>query len=640
MTSVLKWGDSKRRASPPAALSAPQDRLIIRIVSVLVGFSAFIVAATLPAAYFYAANARLQGVIELQANGLATDISLAALQDPILWNALASGMAVDPAKVTRSVHADEGPDGHSANAGSRAIRWTLYGSDGGLVAESGSRPIPWPTLSAAAKLRNGLGRAEVTASRADVIHFTLVAGFASSLLGLVIHYSLRRLPIELLTRALQQVSYMAEHDALTGLPNRRALLHHLQAAIGSSLAGQGASVAVLFLDLDNFKEVNDTFGHDGGDDLIATVAARLRRTLRADDLIARIGGDEFAIVITDAASADEVLDICARLLDAMAVREPDQPGSWDVIGLSIGICLRAPNDPVSAPEMLKRADLALYQAKANGRGRACLFEHHLEAEVRARRGLESDLRLALARGDLFLNFQIQADLASFRIIGAEALLRWNRPAHGLVPPGVFIPVAEQIGLMDAIGEHVLRQACRAAVGWPDAPMVAVNVSPMQFRNPRFVETVRHILAETGLPPSRLELEITESLFLKDTAEIIAIIGQLRRLDVRIAVDDFGAGYSSLNYLSRFTFDTLKIDRDFVRSATSTPAALAVLRSMIELGRALGVRVIAEGVETREQLDILRQTGCREGQGYLLGMPVGPEAFAAALAADRSTLALP
>ncbi|WP_075217291.1 putative bifunctional diguanylate cyclase/phosphodiesterase [Mongoliimonas terrestris] len=636
MTQVPISGDSKRRYAPAAPLSAPQDQLIVKIVSVLVGLSALIVAATIPAAYYYAADSRLRGLVEVQAHRLASDINLAARQDPNLWNALASDLPVDPADTERFVRAGLEDGEGAAGPGLHAVQWRLYGSAGNPVAEAGGdHRLAWPVLSATAALRNGLGRVEVAASEAEVIRYTLLVSIGSILLGVIIHCSLRRLPIALLSRALQQVSYMAEHDALTGLPNRRALLHHLQAAIGASDAGKGGSVAVLFLDLDNFKEVNDTFGHDGGDELIATVAVRLRRALRAEDLIARIGGDEFAIVIRDASSADEMLDICARLLGAMASREPGQSGSWDVIGLSIGVCLREKDEPVCAPEMLKRADLALYQAKANGRGRACLFEHRLEAAVRARRGLESDLRLALARGDLYLNFQIQADIATFRVVGAEALLRWNRPGHGLVSPAVFIPVAEQLGLMDAIGAFVLRQACHAAVGWPSTRMVAVNVSPVQFRDPGFVETVRAILAESGLAPSRLELEITESLFLKDTADIVATIGRLRELGVRIAVDDFGAGYSSLNYLSRFTFDTLKIDRDFVRSATSTSTALAVLRSMIELGRALGVRVIAEGIETREQLDMLRQTGCREGQGYLLGLPVGPEALMAGLAADPS-----
>jgi diguanylate cyclase (GGDEF)-like protein len=422
-----------------------------------------------------------------------------------------------------------------------------------------------------------------------------------------------------------RISYMAYHDALTNLPNRVLFRENLGHALAFSRRGH--PLALLCLGLDQFKAVNDTLGHPIGDDLLRAVADRLRDSLRETDTIARLGGDEFAIVQTAIESPTDATELASRLIEVIEVPfEID--GHQIVIGASIGIAF-APEDGLDADQLLKCADLALYRAKIDGRGVYRLFQAEMDAAMQVRRMLELELRQALSGGQLELYYQPQIDVRARQVCGFEALLRWRHPKMGLVAPDRFIALAEETGMIVAIGEWVLRQACAAAAHWPDPLKIAVNVSAVQFKSRDLVGAVVGALRASGLPASRLELEITESVMLQDTDATLATLHQLRDLGVQIAMDDFGTGYSSLSYLRRFPFDRIKIDQSFIRELGKPDDSIAIVRAVVTLGRDLGMAITAEGVETRQQLDRLERVGCTEIQGYLFSRPV-PEATVADL----------
>ncbi|MFE1599066.1 sensor domain-containing protein [Methylobacterium sp. ID0610] len=429
-------------------------------------------------------------------------------------------------------------------------------------------------------------------------------------------------------RAEAQIVHMARHDALTGLPNRALFHEGLSEACGQA----GGATAVLCLDLDRFKAVNDTLGHAVGDLLLKQVAARLtgaiaRAAPAGTALLARLGGDEFALILRQT-SRGRAGDLGRILIDAVRP-DYDIDGKRVSVGLSIGIAL-GPDDGTDPATLLRAADMALYRAKAAGRGTCCFFAAEMETAIQARRALELDLRLAVAAPQFELHFQPVLALATQRIAGFEALVRWRHPVRGLIPPSEFIPVAEETGLIVPLGEWVLRDACRQAVRWPDDIRVSVNLSPVQFRDAALAQAVLAILAETGLDPRRLELEITESVLLQDSAATLAILHDLQRQGVRIAMDDFGTGYSSLSYLRAFRFDKLKIDRSFVADLTERPDAVAIVRAVTSLGTSLGITTTGEGVETPEQLRHLREAGCTEVQGFLISPPVRADAVPAML----------
>ncbi|WP_110351606.1 GGDEF domain-containing phosphodiesterase [Methylobacterium sp. B4] len=423
---------------------------------------------------------------------------------------------------------------------------------------------------------------------------------------------------------------LARQEPLTGLCNRVGLHDHLHAALAEA-ARTGAPLAVLMLDLDRFKSVNDTLGHPVGDALLRKVAERLRRATRREDVVARLGGDEFAILQAGAhggAAQPEAAEALARRLVDLVGRTYVVDGHMLNVGVSVGVAL-SPADGADADDLLKHADLALYRAKAEGRGTYRFFEPAMNAQMQARRSLEIDLRRALALKQFELAFQPQIQLETGAVVGFEALLRWNHPERGPVSPALFIPLAEEIGLIVGIGEWALRAACREAAGWTQAASIAVNLSPVQFRGGRLVETVMNVLAQTGLDPARLELEITEGALLENTDGVLAVLNGLRALGVRISMDDFGTGYSSLSYLQKFPFDKIKIDQSFVRGMEDNAECGAIVRAIARLGASLGMRTTAEGVETPDQLAAIRAEGCTEVQGYLTGRPM-PAAQAAAL----------
>lgn len=416
--------------------------------------------------------------------------------------------------------------------------------------------------------------------------------------------------------AQSRASYLALHDPLTDLPNRVLFAERLEHAV-AVVQRHGGSAAVLCLDLDHFKEVNDTLGHDTGDLLLKDVALRLQGSLRETDTIARLGGDEFAIIQVGGDQPESAETLCRRLLSLFD--RPARIGDHDTfVGLSIGVAL-VPNDGGDPLQLLKNADIALYRAKADGRSTFRFFAPEMDAELQVRKALERDLRKALSQSELELYYQPLIDAMGDHIVGVEALIRWHHPTRGMVSPAEFIPIAETTGLILPIGEWVLRTACAQAMQWPDISM-SINLSPVQFRHPDLVGLVKDVLEDTGLPPEQLELEITEGVLLQDTQAALGTVENLKKLGIRIAMDDFGTGYSSLSHLRRFPFDKLKVDQSFVHVLEKDPNAAAIIRSVLGLGRSLGMVTTAEGVETEHQLGFLRAEGCNQVQGYHLGRP--------------------
>ena len=427
-------------------------------------------------------------------------------------------------------------------------------------------------------------------------------------------------------RAEAEAAYLARHDALTGLSNRADFRTRLTTAIETGHS-DGQRMAICCVDLDLFKDVNDTYGHPTGDRLLRMVAQRLRGELGQGDFAARIGGDEFAVVL-DAVDAPAAVEATvARMVETLS--QPYTIDGIDIsIGASVGVAL-FPADGVSADELTKNADLALYQAKSEGRRRHRFFQQDLQRAAMERRELEADLRSALAENQLEVHYQPLVDISGRRVTGFEALLRWRHPTRGLIPPNDFIPIAEANGLIMPIGEWVLRTACAEAASWPEEIAVAVNLSPIQFRAANLTQTVVSALAQSGLAPRRLELEITESALLADTATTAATLHALRQFGVRIALDDFGTGYSSLSHLRGFPLDKIKIDRSFVKDLAERRDCTAIVTAISSLARSLGIATTAEGVETAEQLDFLRAQGCTQAQGFLFS-PARPRADLAAL----------
>ena len=421
-----------------------------------------------------------------------------------------------------------------------------------------------------------------------------------------------------LASSREEAHHLALHDTLTGLPNRALLAERLEQAL-AQVQRHTTMLAVLCLDLDRFKQVNDTFGHPVGDALLRAVAGRLRGCVRSCDTVARLGGDEFAIIQAPLGRVDEAGTLAQRIVETLS--EPyDLSGHRVVVGASVGIAL-APVDTADVGHLLKMADIALYRAKSDGRGLFRMFEPGMDLKLQARRALEFDLHRAVERQEFELHYQPLVDLSSGRVNALEALIRWRHPERGLVRPDDFIPLAEETGLIGPIGKWVLHRACAEAAGWPKDVRIAVNVSAAQFKGPGLVTAVLDALAASALAPERLELEITETAFLADADATLAVLHKLRTTGVRIAMDDFGTGYSSLGYLRSFPFDKIKIDRCFIKDIETSVDCKAIVHAVTGLGSNLGIAITAEGVETVAQLDQLRADGCDQVQGFLFSRPV-------------------
>jgi diguanylate cyclase len=434
--------------------------------------------------------------------------------------------------------------------------------------------------------------------------------------------------------AEERIRHMAHHDALTGLPNRRMFGDRLHQSLARAKR-DGTTVAVLCLDLDRFKHVNDLGGHAAGDELLRQVAQRLNDSVRTEDTVARLGGDEFAIIQVGVAHPDGPGIMADRLLKAIS--QPfELMGQQTMIGTSVGISLY-PGDGEGSEDLVRAADTALYRAKEAGRGTFRFFEAVMDTRLQERRKLERDLRQALAAEELRVHYQPLADCHGGGIVGCEALVRWNHPEQGFISPAQFIPLAEECGLISQLGAWVMRRACADAVVWPDDKLVAVNLSPAQFRHADLAREILAVLKETGLAPNRLELEVTESLLIDDPDRVFATLTTLKEAGVRISLDDFGTGYSSLSYLQRFPFDKIKIDRSFVAQMDKNKDSMSIIRAVIALGKSLRIKITAEGVETESQLKLLQAESCDQVQGYLLGKPMPKEdliRFIEKLAPDR------
>ena len=416
----------------------------------------------------------------------------------------------------------------------------------------------------------------------------------------------------------RRITHLAFRDTLTGLPNRAMFHEQLALQLRSREAQAGGAIAIYCLDLDNFKAINDTLGHPSGDALLVASAERLARVADGQ-FVARLSGDEFVVIQQIDADRDPVERLARAMLEALSQILPID-GRQVQPSTSIGIAI-FPDDGEDTSTLMRNADLALYRAKENGRGTFAFFEEALNERAQRRSRIESDLRIAIREGQFVLHFQPLFDLASGNISSFEALIRWNHPTQGLVSPVEFIPVAEETGLIVPIGEWAMRAACEEATKWPEAIRMAVNVSSIQFRHGSLTETVLSALVNSGLSPNRLEIELTESIFLEGGDATLATLHRLRGLGVRIALDDFGTGYSSLSYLQSFPFDKLKIDQSFIRNLLASPGASAMVRAIIELAAALGMETTAEGVEDPAQLEELRRQGCSTVQGFLFSRPI-------------------
>ncbi|MBZ0211218.1 MAG: EAL domain-containing protein [Hyphomicrobium sp.] len=440
-----------------------------------------------------------------------------------------------------------------------------------------------------------------------------------------------------LKRAEQSAKQLAETDLVTGLLNRRGFQGRLAASLEFARRA-GSGVALMVLDLDNFKSINDMLGHPAGDALLREVANRLRGSVRDGDMVARLGGDEFVVIVADVNGRPAIENLVRRIVSSLA--EPFTLAGREVhSGASIGIAVY-PESTANAEDLLRQADLALYQAKRVGRGVHCYYEQELDARMRAWHSLEADLRKAFSRGEFEVYYQPLVNLRRFEISGVEALVRWRHPERGIIAPSEFIPIAEETGLIIPLGEWVLCQACAQAAAWPEPMKIAVNLSPLQFKQSGLVEVIAGALGVSGLAASRLELEATETVLLNENERNLSILHQLRELGVRIVLDDFGTGYSSLSYLQSFPFDKIKIDHAFIKNITSNKDSLKIVRAIVMLARSLGMTTTAEGVESREQLEAVQCEGCDEIQGYFVSAPRAARDIAdlrlAKVDADRAT----
>jgi diguanylate cyclase (GGDEF)-like protein len=461
----------------------------------------------------------------------------------------------------------------------------------------------------------------------SVIPFITVAFGGFALLAALIYGYMRR-SAATIAQGEQRLRYLALHDPLCGLPNRNYFGERLEAVIKEVQAG-APPAAVFYIDLDHFKDVNDTLGHPVGDELIRNVTTRLSGLLSHEDLVSRLGGDEFAVIIAGGAELADLQRTAERIIAAICA--PYSIGGHNIlIGASIGIAIIKRESQDAAADVMRYADMALYRAKNEGRNRACIYDAAMDADLSERKQLERDLSVAIAADRLRIAYQPIVNGSGDTIVGVEALARWSHPERGDIEPSRFIPIAEHSGLIIELGEWVLRRACTEARSWPGLT-VAVNVSPLQFRRPDFVEVIERVLLETELGPAFLELELTESTLLGNVDSAEVSMHRLKALGVRLALDDFGTGYSSLAYLRRFPFDKLKIDKSFVRSIERSPDAAAIVHAIVGLGRGLGMKVTAEGVETAEQQLFLRAAGVHCMQGYRFGRPGSPNLISTRLA---------
>jgi diguanylate cyclase (GGDEF)-like protein len=617
-----------RRVGVPGRSEAADSVVAVeRAITYIAYGVATVVLLVFPTAYFAALYKFERGAAEALAHAKARVVSEEIGRVPEVWRFEQQRLDAFARTEVESVPGE--------------TRYTIVHADGTVLA-AGDDPVDGPSIRASAPLLDSglvVGSFVVERSiRAELIA-TAAVTVMSALIAVLIAFVLRQLPLNALRRYRERLEHMAQHDALTGLPNRALLQDRLDQAILRSRRS-GTPVTVVYLDLDHFKDVNDTLGHRQGDELLRTVAARMAESMRASDIVARLGGDEFVIVLLDLPGAAEGITPSLERLRA-ALAQPLQLGDRAIqVTASMGIAT-FPQDGASADELLMHADAAMYAAKAEGRNGYRFFTGELNARVRRKVELQEGLAHAIERGELGVLYQPQVDLATGRPVGVEALVRWQHPERGLLAPGQFIDFAEDSGHIVALGQWVLRTACRQNAHWQSLGLppivVGVNVSAKQFRQADWVRQVEEALRESGLAPRYLELELTESVLMRQPERAIRTLEELAAMGVRLSIDDFGTGYSSLSALRQFPVHTLKIDRCFIADVLSDAGNQSITRAMIALGHRLDMRVLAEGVETQEQLAFLVGNDCDLMQGRLFSPAIDADQVTAMLRRDRASV---
>lgn len=597
------------------------DGGVVRFVKWVAAITAVLIAVLPPLTVFLVSRTLVVGQLEQKIRIASLDIGQVINRSPEMWRFEVIRLE-QMLRAAYHLQAVATPLALPVEADSEA--WRLTAADGAVIVVFHNRPdqrIPWPVVRREASVSDfgrAVGKVVVERSLRSLVLQTSGAAALSLAASVIVFFGLSVFPLRAMRRAWGQVSFLASHDPLTGLANRSVFRDRLDQALRAAHRYE-ETVAVLCLDLDRFKSVNDAFGHAVGDLLLKQVGARLQSEVRESDTLARLSGDEFAIIQARLDQPENAACLAERIV--AAISKPFHINGYRLgVGVSIGIAVTASGSDAETTELLKNADLALYASKGKGRGGYCFFHEDMNARLQMRRLIENELHAALEKRSFEIYYQPQFDLESRRIIGVEALLRWPHPTRGFIPPAEFIPVAEESGAILALSEWVLRKACSDATRWQNLK-VAVNLSPVQFRVPGLAELVKRTLEETGLAPERLELEITEGILMTDTEETISTLNNIKALGVRIAMDDFGTGYSSLSYLSRFPFDKIKIDRAFIKSAVESENGVSIIRAAIGMSRSLKIDASVEGVETQDQVDLLWREGCREVQGYFFGKPM-------------------
>ena len=598
--------------APARVLVDPKLRRLVNMAALLTGL---VLTLAVPAAYLSARVAQERAKLITLTAVYSSLVTAAIAQKPTMWQFEEHKLL---ALVEHNITRD---GGMTAYAITNAQRQPL--------ASSTKKPPPAPTLVEETALYDAtevVGYYRVERSLRAALQDTAVVALLALLMALLCALQLRRLPLRALRRSQARLLHMAKHDALTGLPNRSLLDDRLEQALLHA-ERYGRHVTVAFMDLDDFKAINDSRGHDVGDMLLIQMSARLTQAVRSTDTVVRLGGDEFVILLFDQPNAGEsVATVLTRLMTA--VSEPMDLGDQKVqLGCSIGVATY-PMDGQDGSTLLKNADTAMYRAKDLGKSNFQFYTPDLNAKLKERMALQDGLLQAMSRDEFFLEYQPQIDLANGRLIGVETLLRWRSPELGVVPPMKFISLAEDSGIIVKLGLWVLRTACLQQVAWHQAGLPAikmsVNVSPRQFREPSFAETVAAVLKESAIPPQLLELEITESLIMEDVPRAVAMMHRIRELGVQLSIDDFGTGYSSLSSLKNFPVSRLKIDRSFVDMLPDKTEDCVLAKAVIALAHELNLKVVAEGVETQQQRDFLRANRCDEMQGFHFSRPVSAQ----------------
>lgn len=581
-----------------------------RLATVMALAVALLVSVLPPVLHFHFAQQYLKGQESAEAKMNARLVTMLVGENPVMWEF--ETLRLEALIIAHAEHNE---------------RTVVLNASGEQIFTAGIAKVPRPYLNMSAPIYDSgtvVGQVIISRTLRDALTATAAIFAISATLAAAAFIVLRTLPLRLLKAATDRASFLASHDPLTGLPNRSLFNEWLSRSVRDVDRSKG-NMAVLCLDLDHFKEVNDILGHAAGDELLRQVTARATAALRRNDILARLGGDEFAIIQQHFDQPTGATKLSQRLIADLS-KPFDLDGNEVLIGVSIGIAVRDGKHPGSSDDgqtLLRQADLALYKAKMDGRGAFRFFEERMNDKLVSRKRMEADLRQAIFRNELKLHYQPQIELNTNRIKGVEALIRWYHNERGLIGPDEFIGLAEETGLIVSIGEWVIREACRQAKDWPELSF-AVNVSPVQFRQGNLLETVRNALQDAGADPARLELEITEGVLLNNTDQTIDMLIALQAMGVRIAMDDFGTGYSSLSYLRRFPFDKIKIDKSFITDLGTSADADSIIEAVISLGASMGMTSNAEGVETADQVELLRQRGCNEVQGFFYSVPVPSE----------------